>query len=95
MSSSGSSLLYKLFSVLAINTVRKFLTAFGIGVVSGSAMYMLLNTFIQTLVTKANDLPYLGVLSLFGIDAALSIILSAILTRSIYLSTKVSFRSVS
>lgn len=93
MSSSASSLLYKLFSVLAINSVRKFLTAFGIGVGTGVAMYTLLNTFIQTVVARANEMPYIGLLSLFGIDAGLSIILSAILTRSIFLSTKLSLRS--
>ena len=91
--SSMSALLYKLFSVLAINSVRKFLTAFGIGITTGAAMYVLLNGFIQTVVARANEMPYLGLLALFGVDAGLAIILSAILTRSIYLSTKASFRS--
>ncbi len=89
--SSFSGVLYKVLDVLSNNAVRNFLKSFGIGIGSGAAMYLLISTYIQTVVSKANSMPYLSLLSLFGIDAALSIILGAILTRATYLSTKATF----
>ena len=89
--SSLSSLLYKVLDVFSNNAVRNFLKSFGIGFTSGAAMYVLLKTYIDYVVSQANSLPHLNLLSLFGIDAGLSIILGALLTRALYLSTKASF----
>lgn len=91
---SLSSLLYKVLDVFANNSVRNFMTSFGVGVTSGASIYLLVSNYIEYVISQANSMPYLSLLSMFGVDAGLSIILGAILTRVTYTASKVSFNKV-
>lgn len=84
-------LLYKLMDVLSNNTVRNMMGSLGLGLVSGAAIYAIISQFVTTAVTEAYNLPYLGLLGLFGIDKALAIILGAVLTRAAMDATNVRF----
>ena len=85
------ALFYKLLDVFANKFFNSILKAFGIGLVSGTAIYLIASQWIQYVVTSSDSMPYLGLLALFGIDKALSIILSAILSRAYFESQKISF----
>ncbi|NAS10261.1 DUF2523 family protein [Acinetobacter haemolyticus] len=91
---SLASLLYKVLDIFANNSVRNFMTSFGVGLTSGAAIYLLVSNYIDRVIAQADTVPYLSLLSLFGIDAALSIILGAILTRVTFAASKVSFSKV-
>lgn len=82
------ALFYKLLDVFSNNFFNKILKSFGVGVISGTAIYLIANKWIEYVVTRSSEMPYLGLLSLFGIDAALSIILSSILSRAFFESQK-------
>jgi len=83
-------LLYKLLDVFSNNTVRNLMSSLGIGIMSGAGIYILITQFINQAISQAYNLPFLGLLGLFGIDKALAIIFGAVLTRASMEATNVS-----
>ena len=84
-------ILYNLLDVFANNSVRTLITSLGIGVVSGASAYFLLSQYIDSAVAQASSMPMLGLMSMFGIDTALSLTFGAILTRGSIEASKLSF----
>lgn len=83
-----SALLYKVMDVGSNNFVRSFLTSLGMGIATGAGIYLLIDSYISQAVQRAESVPYVGLLGLFGIDTALSILLGAVLTRAAFEATK-------
>lgn len=83
-------ILYNVLDVFANNSVRSLITGLGLGVVSGASAYVLLSQYIDSAVSQASSMPMLGVMSMFGIDTALSITFGAILTRGSLEASKLS-----
>lgn len=83
-----SGLLYKVLDVGSNNFVRSFITSMGIGIATGAGIYLLIDSYITRAVQSAESVPYVGLLGLFGIDSALSILLGAVLTRAAIEATK-------
>lgn len=84
-------LLYKILDLFSNNFVRKFLTSLGIGIVTGMPFYILLSSMIDRAASQIGASPYVGLLAVFGIDKALSILFGAVLTRAYYESLNVRF----
>lgn len=84
-------ILYNVLDVFANNSVRTLITSMGLGVVSGTAAYVLLSNYIDQSIAQASTMPMLGLLGMFGLDKALSIIFGAILTRGSIEASKLSF----
>lgn len=82
------ALLYKILDLFSNNFVRQMLTSFGVGLATGIPFYFFLSTQIDNAVAKMGSSPYVGLMALFGVDTALSIIFSAILTRAYWESMK-------
>lgn len=83
------SFLYKILDLFANNFFRQFLTSLGIGLAVGVPFYLLLSTYLDRAITQFNASPYLGLLAVFGIDTALSIIFTAVLTRAYWESMRI------
>lgn len=83
-----SGLLYKVLDIGSNNFVRSFITSMGIGIATGAGIYLLIESYINRAVQSAESVPYVGLLGLFGIDSALSILLGAVLTRAAIEATK-------
>ena len=84
-------ILYNVLDVFANNSVRSLITSMGIGVISGASAYILLSQYIDSAISQSATMPMLGLLSMFGLDTALSIIFGAILTRGSLEASKLSF----
>lgn len=84
-------ILYNVLDVFANNSVRSLITSMGIGVISGASAYVLLSEYINSAISQASTMPMLGLLSMFGLDTALSITFGAILTRGSLEASKLSF----
>ncbi|RZG71450.1 DUF2523 family protein [Acinetobacter sp. WCHAc060025] len=82
---------YNVLDVFANNSVRTLITSLGIGIASGASAYVLLSQYIDSAVSQASTMPMLGLLSMFGIDTALSLTFGAILTRGSIEASKLSF----
>lgn len=83
-------ILYNVLDLFANNSARSLLTSLGIGLVSATAVSVLLSQYIDTALSQASTMPLLGLLGLFGIDTALSILLGAVLTRASIEASKLS-----
>lgn len=83
-------LLYNILDLFANNSFRSLLTSLGIGLVSATAVQTLLSEYINTALNQASSMPMLGLLGMFGIDSALSILLGAVLTRASIEASKLS-----
>lgn len=83
-------ILYNVLDLFANNSARALLTSLGIGLVSATAVSVLLSQYIDTALSQASTMPLLGLLGLFGIDTALSILLGAVLTRASIEASKLS-----
>lgn len=83
-------ILYNVLDLFANNSFRSLMTSLGIGLVSGTAVYTLLSQYIDTALNQVSTMPMLGLLGLFGIDSALSILLGAVLTRASIEASKLS-----
>lgn len=83
-------ILYNVLDLFANNSARALLTSLGIGLVSATAVSVLLSQYIDTALSQASTMPLLGLLGLFGIDKALSILLGAVLTRASIEASKLS-----
>lgn len=83
-------ILYNVLDLFANNSSRALLTSLGIGLVSATAVSVLLSQYIDTALSQASSMPSLGLLGLFGIDTALSILLGAVLTRASIEASKLS-----
>lgn len=83
-------ILYNVLDLFANNSARALLTSLGIGLVSATAVSVLLSQYIDTALSQASSMPLLGLLGLFGIDTALSILLGAVLTRASIEASKLS-----
>ena len=83
-------ILYNVLDLFANNSARALLTSLGIGLVSATAVSVLLSQYIDTALSQASTMPFLGLLGLFGIDTALSILLGAVLTRASIEGSKLS-----
>ena len=84
-------ILYNVLDVFANNSVRSLITSMGIGVISGASAYILLSQYIDSAISQSATMPMLGLLSMFGLDTALSITFGAILTRGSLEASKLSF----
>lgn len=80
--------LYKILDLFANNFVRQMLTSFGVGLATGLPFYLFLSTQVDNAVAQINSSPYLGLMAVFGIDTALSMVFTAILTRAYWESMK-------
>lgn len=81
-------LLYRVLDLFSNNFVRQFLTSLGVGIASGLPLYLLISTIVDDVAAHFGSSPYIGLLAVFGIDDALGIILTAILTRAYWQSMK-------
>lgn len=77
-------LLYTVLDLFANNFVRKLLTSLGIGLATGLPFYLLISTTIDNATDQISSVSYVGLLAVFGIDTALSILFGAVLTRAYY-----------
>jgi hypothetical protein len=82
------ALLYKILDLFANNFVRQMLTSFGVGLATGLPFYLFLSSQVDQAITQINSSPYLGLMAVFGIDTALSMVFTAILTRAYWESMK-------
>ena len=60
-------ILYNVLDLFANNSARALLTSLGIGLVSATAVSVLLSQYIDTALSQASTMPFLGLLGLFGI----------------------------
>lgn len=81
-------LLYKLLDVFSNNFVRQFLTSLGVGLATGVPLYLLISSIVDNVADHYGSSPYIGLLAVFGIDDALGILFTAILTRAYWQSMK-------
>ncbi len=81
---------YNVLDLFANNSIRSLFTSLGIGLVSATAVNVLLSNYIDTAINRASSMPMIGILSMFGIDTAISILLGAVLTRASIESSKLS-----
>ena len=84
-------ILYNVLDLFANNSARALLTSLGIGLVSATAVSVLLSEYIDSALSQAASMPFLGLLGLFGIDTAISLLFGAVLTRASIEASKLSF----
>lgn len=83
-------ILYNVLDLFANNSARALLTSLGVGLVSATAASVLLSEYIDSALSQAASMPFLGLLGLFGIDTAISLLFGAVLTRASIEASKLS-----
>ena len=84
-----SKLLYALLDLFSNNFVRKLLTSFGVGILTGLPFYLFLSTYVNNAASHIQSLPYIGLMAVLGIPEAIAIIFTAILTRAYWESMRI------
>ena len=87
------AILFSLTSWLLSNFAKKVLLGAGVTVVSGAVINIVLTAYINKAISATNqiDNTYLGLLSISGLDHAISIIIGALVARATLLAANISF----
>ncbi len=88
------AILFGLTSWLLSNFAKKVLIGAGVTIVSGAVINIILTTYINKAISASNqiDSTYLGLLSISGLDHAISIIIGALIARATLLAANLSFK---
>lgn len=88
------AILFGLTSWLLSNFAKKVLIGAGVTIVSGAVINIILTTYINKAISATNqiDSTYLGLLSISGLDHAISIIIGALIARATLLAANLSFK---
>ena len=88
------AILFSLTSWLLSNFAKKVLVGAGVTIVSGAVINIVLTTYINKAIAVSSqiDSTYLGLLSLSGLDHAISIIIGALIARATLLAANLSFK---
>ncbi|MDV2484459.1 MULTISPECIES: DUF2523 family protein [Acinetobacter] len=88
------AILFGLTSWLLSNFAKKVLVGAGVTIVSGAVINIILTTYINKAISASNqiDSTYLGLLSISGLDHAISIIIGALIARATLLAANLSFK---
>lgn len=88
------AILFSLTSWLLSNFAKKVLIGAGVTIVSGAVINIILTTYINKAISATNqiDSTYLGLLSISGLDHAISIIIGALIARATLLAANLSFK---
>ncbi|EMI3912826.1 DUF2523 family protein [Acinetobacter baumannii] len=87
------AILFSLTSWLLSNFAKKVLLGAGVSLVTGAVIETILNAYISKAMAMSSQLnpSYLGLLSISGLDKAISIIIGALVARSAIMAAQVSF----
>lgn len=87
------SLLFGLTSWLLSNFARKVLLGAGVTLISGAVINIVLTTYINKAISASSQIDgtYLGLLSISGLDHAISIIVGALIARATLMAANISF----
>lgn len=87
-------LLFAFGSWLLSDFARKVLLGAGVAIVSSAVINTILSSFIQKAINASSnvDPTYLGLLSISGLDDAISIIIGALIARATILASSVSLK---
>lgn len=88
------AILFGLTSWLLSNFAKKVLVGAGVTIVSGAVINIILTTYINKAIAASSqiDSTYLGLLSISGLDHAISIIIGALIARATLLAANLSFK---
>lgn len=88
------AILFGLTSWLLSNFAKKVLIGAGVTIVSGAVINIILTTYINKAIVASSqiDSTYLGLLSISGLDHAISIIIGALIARATLLAANLSFK---
>ena len=88
------AILFGLTSWLLSNFAKKVLIGAGVTIVSGAVINIILTTYINKAISASNqiDSTYLGLLSISGLDHAISIIIGALIARATLLAANLSLK---
>lgn len=88
------AILFGLTSWLLSNFAKKVLIGAGVTIVSGAVLNIVLTTYINKAIAASSqiDSTYLGLLSISGLDHAISIIIGALIARATLLAANLSFK---
>lgn len=87
-------ILFALGSWLLTNFARKVLLGAGVAIVSSAVINTVLTSFINKAINASSsiDPTYLGLLSISGLDVAISIVIGALIARATIVAAQVSFK---
>lgn len=88
------AILFGLTSWLLSNFAKQVLLGAGLTLVSGAVINIVLTTYINKAIAASSqiDSTYLGLLSISGLDHAISIIIGALIARATLLAANLSFK---
>lgn len=88
------AILFGLTSWLLSNFAKKVLLGAGVTIVSGAVINIVLTTYINKAIAASSQIhsTYLGLLSISGLDHAISIIIGALIARATLLAANLSFK---
>lgn len=88
------AILFGLTSWLLSNFAKKVLVGAGLTIVSGAVINIVLTTYINKAIAASSQInsTYLGLLSISGLDHAISIIIGALIARATLLAANLSFK---
>ena len=88
------AILFGLTSWLLSNFAKKVLVGAGVTIVSGAVINIVLTTYINKAIAVSSQInsTYLGLLSISGLDHAISIIIGALIARATLLAANLSFK---
>ncbi len=88
------AILFGLTSWLLSNFAKKVLVGAGVTIVSGAVINIVLTTYINKAIAASSQInsTYLGLLSISGLDHAISIIIGALIARATLLAANLSFK---
>ena len=88
------AILFSLTSWLLSNFAKKVLLGAGVTIVSGAVINIVLTTYINKAIAASSqiDSTYLGLLSISGLDHAISIIIGTLIARATLLAANLSFK---
>lgn len=88
------ALLFGLTSWLLSNFAKKVLMGAGVTLISGAVFSAVLTAYINKAISASNqiDQTYLGLLSISGLDHAISIIIGALVARATLMAANLSFK---
>lgn len=88
------AILFGLTSWLLSNFAKQVLLGAGLTLVSGAVINIVLTTYINKALAASSqiDSTYLGLLSISGLDHAISIIIGALIARATLLAANLSFK---
>lgn len=81
-------LFYKILDIFSSNFVRQLATSLGVGLAVGLPFYLFITNLVDEVAASFQSIEYIGLLAKFGIDDALGIIFTAVLTRVYWESMK-------